>query len=739
MRKSRLICVALDLLVAAAAFEGQQASAAHRERQPSAVPAVTMDAPGGLIHLDAVVLSSTGQRVSGLRREDFTLLDNGQPEPILSFQAVDATSAAPEARSRLILVIDEIDIPPKMQDRLSDEHVAVEHYLLKNRGRLTRPVSVYLINDRGLWTVEHPAGDGNAMVHDLVHNQLKLIRSFAARPSTDANSGVGPHDTVAMSTLKSIGQIAAYERPRPGRKLMVWVGPGVSVGKGLYGFGGPLNEVRAKMTNDNLDAIYWFSLLMREARIAFYTLTVFENDPRAQSGQTEKYLNGLLLGGGLEPPKGTYMSRDRKVLAIDSGGLVMEGSFAILQQIESCVRDADTFYTLTFDPAHADAPNEYHDLKLLVDKPGLTARTNSGYYDQPWYGVARYPAAHAVTVKQLKQIVATDRSEPDAQMAQQLAELELTERLSTTKTASLMAETHGKRSRQALKILADASAFLDPPSDEILTTPPPDSDAQQRMLALTAEYLRTTLHKLPNYLARQTTVRYQEMPKQPWGQTQTAYQPLHAIDAVSATVLYRNGVEVEQSKKRKGHKRKNDPGLVTYGTFGPVLEGLWNSIAQHASLKWSRWEQSEAGPVAVFNYAVPAKSSRYETKACCLPDGDGRGAFLHYVGYHGEVALDPQTGTIIRLEWSADLKSTTPVAESKILIEYGPVEIGGTRYILPLRSVSAMRARSVMDFKEWDESFLTYGPYATKLNVTEFSNYHMFGSTLRILPGFTPE
>jgi hypothetical protein len=36
-------------------------------------------------------------------------------------------------------------------------------------------------------------------------------------------------------------------------------------------------------------------------------------------------------------------------------------------QINSCVQEAGTFYTLSFDPSHADSPDEYHDLKVQVD------------------------------------------------------------------------------------------------------------------------------------------------------------------------------------------------------------------------------------------------------------------------------------------------------------------------------------------------------------------------------------
>jgi VWFA-related protein len=721
-------CATLVLCAGSFRLAGQEAHVNSPGVQLAAMPAITRDEAGGLIHLDAVVTDPSGTPVSGLRREDFTLLDNGKPEKILSFHASDGTLTQQNPPSRLILVLDVIDlmypgVPPEV---IRDESVAVQHYLRKNGGHLTRPVSVYLVNDRGLWTVAHPAGDGNSMADDILHNQLKLMRPFAERPSTtEINAPVAPQDTPAMSTLKSIGQIVTEERRRPGRKLLVWVGPSWGLGPGLY------NAYRTKQ--DPIATRVWFSTLMREARTVLYSFAVGEHDPR---------IGGLLGEPGddrLAPPRTTYMSWDRKELAVESGGLAMDASYDIVQQIESCVRDADTFYTLTFDPSHADAPNEYHDLKVLVDKPGLTARTNTGYYDQPWYAVDRYPAARFVTVKQLEQMLTADRSASDAEFARQLAALELSERLSESKASALVTAAPGKRTREALRILADASVFLDPPADEIPAAAPPDPDAQRRMLSLTADYLSTTIHKLPNYLARQTTVRYQETPQLAAGSIDTWTRPLHLTDTLNATVYYRNGSEVAEPAKPRGRRDKaDDPQLATYGTFGPVLAGVRDAIQRHADMDWNRWEQGAAGPVAVFRYAIPAETSQYQAKACCLPDGDGRSAFLHYVAYHGEFAIDPQSGTVMRLELSADLKSTTPVAQSRIMIEYGPVDIGGTKYVCPVRSISMMRARSVAETSEWDESFLTYGPYATMLNNIEFSNYRVFRSTARILSGFVP-
>ena len=72
-----------------------------------------------------------------------------------------------------------------------------------------------------------------------------------------------------------------------------------------------------------------------------------------------------------------------KVIATQSGGLALNPSNDLAADIARCVQDASAFYTLSFDPPRADSVNEYHDLKVQIDMPGLVARTNTGYYNQP--------------------------------------------------------------------------------------------------------------------------------------------------------------------------------------------------------------------------------------------------------------------------------------------------------------------------------------------------------------------
>src|ERR1035438_1119030 len=72
-----------------------------------------------------------------------------------------------------------------------------------------------------------------------------------------------------------------------------------------------------------------------------------------------------------------------KVLALQSGGRVLGPDNDLAGQINRCVAEANAFYTISFNPAAATHQDEYHDLKVEVEKPGLTVRTTSGYYNQP--------------------------------------------------------------------------------------------------------------------------------------------------------------------------------------------------------------------------------------------------------------------------------------------------------------------------------------------------------------------
>ena len=189
-------------------------------------------------------------------------------------------------------------------------------------------------------------------------------------------------------------------------------------------------------------------------------------------------------------------------------------------------------------------------------------------------------------------------------------------------------------------------------------------------------------------------MRYEVISGQPW-QAGKAGQPWRVSNSFSATVLYRNHKEiVDEKNARSKSLKEEDKGLVTRGVFGPILSTVVGDAAR-SGFTWSHWEQGAAGPEAVFRYVVPKTGSHYEVAPQNLT-GKAEGESLQqFAGYHGEIAIDPATGTILRMTLVADLEPDQSILLGDIMVEYGPVEIGEKTYICPVRSVSVSEVKVI--------------------------------------------
>ena len=365
-------------------------------------------------------------------------------------------------------------------------------------------------------------------------------------------------------------------------------------------------------------------------------------------------------------------------------------------------------------------------------------------------------AAKKVTIEQLEQTLAASPSKSDADLAWQLADLQLTERLSSDRLSRLRGEVTGEKSQQALGLLADQSAFLDLPATDLPATPAPDLAEQRRIMGLVVHYVGKTIPQLPNFFATRVTTRFQDTPGgfiKASGLKTSRYEPLHSVGSSSVTVLYRDGRE-EVDSGATGAKTAPPPelGLNSWGEFGPILSTVLLDAAQN-KLAWSHWEKGVSGQMAVFSYSVPREKSHYEVDYCCIADSEQtrNHVFHQLAGYRGEMAVDPASGTILRLKIEAELKPGEPVVRAATLVEYDSVEIGGSKYFCPTRSIALSRAQTASTdndvivpssagghmggFTAVHASSVTAGPEQTLLNKTVFDQYHVFRAESRLLAG----
>ncbi|MGA8090601.1 MAG: hypothetical protein WCA10_25220 [Terracidiphilus sp.] len=478
-----------------------------------------------------------------------------------------------------------------------------------------------------------------------------------------------------------------------------------------------------------------FSTRLREARITLDNVNVWLNPVPAFD--YHDYLEAPRTQKDMRPERMAL-----QVIAMHTGGLVVDSSGDLDGDIERCVRELRSFYTLTFNPPHTYTMDEYHDLRVQVDRPALTVRSTTGYYNEPVYFDNPRPGIEKVTVAQLEELV---RSHSD--LLRKLENVELSQRMSKRRLDALLSVIRSERERQALTADADLSFALAPPPDEIVDRPPPPMEEQRAILRRAIDYLQNAIPKLPDFYALRNTERFEE----PVGSESESWkmlhqdQTLHFATGEHATVLYRNGHEVVE-KKKKLSKRRVVRGvrardLESTGTFGPILAYVMTAAtASSSTLTWKRWERRKDGDLAVFSYRAVSTNITPELTYCCLPEGSGTTPYQNRPDDYGEFAVNPETGAIMRIVTTADLDEErdpdVPLIRSQIMVEYGAEELGGKTYICPQRSVEVSRGRSERELHEWGMGFSLYGYFETMINDVSFGGYHKFGSEFRILPGF---
>lgn len=714
------ICAVLLLCLSAATVAQELQSPVFA---PFEVESAPPDPSQGTIRLDVVVTDKSSNPVAGLRQQDFTLRDNGRPGKIVSFQAFDGVAARPDPAVEVILVIDELDM---LDAPLLNAKREAESFLRQNNGNLAQPVSLYQITDEGLSASAQPSTDGNLLADEIARRRLPHVIWKTQMVSESLASGSVTSNP--LHALISLGSIAIEERRRPGRKLMFWLGPGWTFN--AVGGGGVFDFVTELSTR------------LREARIDVWSTmeSSFYDPSRNVLPTTHPIFQEYLEGVTPEMVDSSYLSL--YVIATQSGGGLLETRNDLAGLISKRVEEANTFYSLTFDPPRANKVDEYHALKLEVDKPDLAAHTRTGYFDEPVFYDQTPAGIERVTVEQLEHALSTVGSSSDAEVGRRLSGMELTERLSTARLATLEATLRGKKARQALVALADESAFMAPPAGEIPPTAPPDAATQRLIMSRTVGYVNKTIPKLPNFFANRTMVQYHEparKPAQTW-KTAAGDQSLYLDETFKATMLFRDGKEVVKEETVKGKPLKpGEQSLNTIGTFGPLLATVFvGATSAGSDLTWSRWEQGPNGPRAVFRYRVPHETPLFLVGFSYLANDDRLVPFQQTVPFHGEFAVDPASGAVLRLTVQADLKPALPLARSDVMVEYGPVVIGETSYICPLKSVSISRPRTVMAIHEWGENFKVYAPFETILSDMAYEKYHLFRPTARMLPGYTP-
>lgn len=215
---------------------------------------------------------------------------------------------------------------------------------------------------------------------------------------------------------------------------------------------------------------------------------------------------------------------------------------------------------------------------------------------------------------------------------------------------------------------------------------------------------------LPNFLCTEQIRRLAE-----WNES-GSWLP---VDTLTLRVTYYQEKERYQLTARNGRASRQSveslAGAYTQGEFGSVLRLIFDD-ASKTEFQWLRWDRSEPRPLAVFRYRVRVENSRYLLRALTKSV---------VAGYHGEVAIDPESGRTMRWTVIAEPPAYFPVAESITSMVYGLRQIAGEEYLLPVAAETIVTERP-LTVQEMGKPAMRYR------NVIDFRDYRKFSADARI-------
>ena len=336
----------------------QAGAPAPQTPPPAAQPPPTFRLGIDAIPLDVLVLDKDRHPVRGLTKADFTILENGKPQPIVSFGEVDvAGPVAPTApwmnevgsdvvandmRSRrlVIIVMDNGNTGVNFGEPRSVRKIA--HAVIDQLGPDDLAAVVYTY----LGPPQNFTADRTklrAAVEAFQPRNLNLSGHGPGVPLA-CDPGIGIREGgCAVDALKHIGD--SLRLAPVGRKTLIYISPGVAFNFSPFG----------QALSPQIDALQKMFQALQLANVSVYAI-----DP-----------------AGMMP-----VPRDPNVLdfAENTGGRSIRNDNEAWLQVPDVFRENSSYYLLGYQSTNPKPDGGFRQIQVKVNRPGVEVRNRSGYY-----------------------------------------------------------------------------------------------------------------------------------------------------------------------------------------------------------------------------------------------------------------------------------------------------------------------------------------------------------------------
>jgi len=397
-------------------------------QQPSPVyeTATVLKVITRLVVVDVVATNGKGEAISDLKREDFTLLEDGQPQAIRAFslqQPAPEKGQNPEALPKLpenittniprynvnnalnVILIDALNTATPNQAYAREEMIKYLRTIPEGQ-----PVAVYSLG-RKLTLLQDFTSDP-AMLKKAAQNLKSEASHLKDNPAGGppqqllptgvVDSGLIPEqlirqmehfqaeDTVNMTdirvriTLEALGALARALAGYPGRKNLIWISEGFPLDiNPEFSLGADARHYSpdiARVADDLLDA--QVAVYPIDAR-GLTVLSAFDpQNPGVDSLGRSITASGGRLGASISKDSGVLMNAHAAMqeVAEKTGGRAFYNRNDIDGAIRSSIADGSTYYTLAYSPENKDWNGNFRKIQLKTSRSGIKLRYRLGYY-----------------------------------------------------------------------------------------------------------------------------------------------------------------------------------------------------------------------------------------------------------------------------------------------------------------------------------------------------------------------
>jgi VWFA-related protein len=329
----------------------------------NATPTTTLRVTSNLVFLDVTVVDRKGQPVvSGLTKDNFTIMENGKPQRIFSFDAPAASEKTRETASTntTILVLDLLNTPTGDSANARD---GIRQFLLLQAERLPSQTELMVLNNTAL-----------NLAAAYTHNRNKLLSALEqVRPETPykLRGGDWADERLAQS-IEALQQIALQNRGSPGRKNILWVGQG-----------GP--NIKMDPADPSYDRHVGFfahgtTNMLVDARISLFLVHPGGVKGAGNPDLSRIEVREVAKQKDLEDFDPFAKTVNFGLFIKGTGGKFFDNRNDVVRAIAEAQDLGSNYYTLTYQPQAVEKDGKFRKIEVVMRERNLRAMTKTGYY-----------------------------------------------------------------------------------------------------------------------------------------------------------------------------------------------------------------------------------------------------------------------------------------------------------------------------------------------------------------------